>query len=56
MKLLVVDDEVLIRQVIKEYALNEGYKVIEAENGHDAIGVVEKNPDVDLIIMDIILM
>ena len=55
MKLLVVDDEELIRNVIKEYAINEGYKVIEAENGRIAIEKVEKNPDIDLIIMDIMM-
>ena len=33
MKILIVDDEELIRNVIKTYCLNEGYKVIEAETG-----------------------
>ena len=42
MKLLVVDDELLIRNVIKEYALNEGYTVDEAEDGNEAIEKVEK--------------
>ena len=37
MKILVVDDETLIRDVIKEYAINEGYIVIEAGNGEEAI-------------------
>lgn len=55
MKLLVVDDELLIRNVIKEYAENEGYTVIEAIDGKDAIEKVEKNPDIDLIIMDIMM-
>lgn len=55
MKLLVVDDEKLIRDVIKEYGETEGYKVIEAVDGEDAIKVVEKNPDVNLIIMDIMM-
>ncbi len=55
MKLLVVDDELLIRNVIKEYAENEGYTVIEAIDGNDAIEKVEKNPDIDLIIMDIMM-
>ena len=45
MKLLVVDDEELIRNVIKEYALNEGFKVIEAENVHNAIEKVEPKLD-----------
>lgn len=55
MKILVVDDEKLIRNVIKEYAESEGFKIIEAEDGHDAISKVETNPDVNLIIMDIMM-
>ena len=55
MKLLVVDDEKLIRDVIKEYAINEGYKVLEAEDGNDAIKMVMQNTDIDLIIMDIMM-
>ena len=55
MKILVVDDEKLIRDVIREYAENDGFKVIEAEDGHDAINKIEKDPDVALIIMDIMM-
>ena len=55
MKLLVVDDEKLIRDVIREYAESENYKVLEASDGENAISVMEKNPDVDLIIMDIMM-
>ena len=55
MKILVVDDEQLIRNVIREYAEAEGYKIIEAQDGHEAIEKVEKNPDVALIIMDIMM-
>ena len=33
MKVLIVDDEYGIREVIKEYCLNEGYEVEEAEDG-----------------------
>lgn len=55
MKLLIVDDEKLIRDVIKEYAENEGFTVIEAEDGENAISIVEKNPDINLIIMDIMM-
>ena len=54
MKILVVDDEVLIRNVIKEYAAIEGYKVDEAQNGEEAIEMVYDN-DYDLIIMDIMM-
>lgn len=55
MKVLIVDDESLIREVIREYLENENYTVIEAENGHDAIEMIEKNLDTDLIIMDIMM-
>lgn len=53
-KILVVDDEYLIRNVIKEYCQNEGYKVDEAENGEVAIDKVYDN-DYDLITMDIMM-
>ncbi len=55
MKVLVVDDEKLIRDVIKEYAYAENYEVIEAENGLDAIQKVKENPNIDIIIMDIMM-
>ena len=54
MKVLVCDDEALIRDVIKEYLLQENIEVLEAENGLEAIDVV-KNNDVDLVVMDIMM-
>ena len=54
MKILVVDDEELIRNVIKEYLLIEGYEVIEAGDGLAAINEVKKE-NIDLIIMDIMM-
>lgn len=54
MKILVVDDETLIREVIKEYASLENYLVKEASNGYEAIEMVKKE-DFDLIIMDIMM-
>lgn len=54
MKILVVDDEAGIREVIKEYATLENYLVYEASNGIEAIEMI-KNHDFDLIIMDIMM-
>ncbi len=54
MRILVCDDEALIRDVIKEYLLLEHYEVFEASNGLDAIEIV-KNKDIDLIVMDIMM-
>lgn len=53
-KILVVDDEMNIRRVVREYAEFEGYEVDEAENGMAAIDKV-KNNDYDLIVMDIMM-
>ena len=51
---MVVDDEVLIREVIKEYLLLEGYEVDEAGDGGLAVDLA-KQYDYDLIIMDIMM-
>ncbi|MBQ1406784.1 MAG: response regulator transcription factor [Eubacterium sp.] len=53
-KLLVVDDEPKIREVIREYAEFNGYEVEEAEDGMSAIGLCKLN-DYDLIILDIMM-
>ena len=54
MKRLIVDDEELIRNVIKEYCKNEKYFVDEASNGLEALNKVKEN-DYDIIIMDIMM-
>ncbi len=54
MKILIVDDEIMIRQVLCEYAQFEGYETDEAENGMDAIAKCRENT-YDLIIMDIMM-
>ena len=53
-RLLVVDDEIKIRTVIREYAQFNDYLVDEAEDGLDAINKVKVN-DYDIIIMDIMM-
>ena len=53
-KILGVDDEPKIREVIKEYAEFNGYEVAEAEDGMSAVGLCKLN-DYDLIIMDIMM-
>lgn len=54
MRILVVDDEMGIRTVIREYLENEKYEVEEASNGEDAIHLVQMQ-NFDLIIMDIMM-
>lgn len=54
MKILICDDETLIREVIKEYLLAEKYEILEAANGEEAVLTVKKE-NIDLIIMDIMM-
>lgn len=54
MKILIVDDEQLIREVIKEYAINENWQVEEAETGLEAIQKIKQN-NIDLLILDIMM-
>ena len=52
--ILIVDDEINIRKVVREYAEFEGYEVTEAENGMEAVKLCLEN-DYDLIIMDVMM-
>ncbi len=54
MKLLIVDDEKLIRDVIKTYAEIENYETLEAEDGFQALEIVKKEK-IDLIVLDIMM-
>ncbi len=54
MKILIVDDEKLIRDVIREYCYNENYDVLEANNGEEALKIIESNK-IDLIVLDIMM-
>jgi len=53
-KILVVDDEKSIREVIRTYAEFEGHEVVEAVDGLEAIDKV-KEEDFDVIVMDIMM-
>lgn len=53
-KILIVDDEINIRKLIRKYAEFEGHYIVEAENGMQAISLCE-NESFDIIIMDIMM-
>lgn len=52
--ILVVDDEPDIRDVIHVYLRNEGYQVIEAANGEEALNIINTT-SVQLVILDVMM-
>ncbi len=54
MNILIVEDELMIREVIKEYLANEGYSFDEATDGVEGLNLLQKN-SYDLMILDIMM-
>ena len=55
-KILIVDDESRMRKLIKDFLIRENYKVIEAEDGEDALEKFYENGDkIDLILLDVMM-
>ncbi|KIP24734.1 response regulator [Bacillus thuringiensis serovar morrisoni] len=53
-KILIVEDEDILREIVKDYLLNEGDEVLEATDGKEALSIFEEH-EVHLIILDIML-
>ncbi|MDI6795269.1 MAG: response regulator, partial [bacterium] len=52
MKILIVDDEVHIRKIVEHSLKAAGYDVFSAQDGDEAINIIEKEP-MDLVITDL---
>ena len=55
MKILIVDDDKDIVQLLEIYVRNEGYEPITAYNGKEALTKLNTNPDISLVILDIMM-
>ena len=54
-KILIVDDDSAIREVIAVLLGSEGYLVVQAENGGSAVEMVYADRSIDLVILDIMM-
>ena len=54
-KILIADDEELIRRLISDCLIKEGHQVLEAEDGLQALSLFRQNTDVSLCILDIMM-
>lgn len=55
MKILVVDDDKEIVQLLEIYVRNEGYEPVSAYNGRDALTKLNTTPDIGLVILDLMM-
>ena len=54
-KILIADDEELIRRLIGDCLVKNGHTVFEAEDGEEAIALFKENPDINLAMLDIMM-
>lgn len=54
-KILIADDEQLIRKLIGDCLKKEGHQVLEAENGEIALRLFETHKDLELALLDIMM-
>lgn len=55
MKILVVDDDKEIVQLLEIYIRNEGYEPVATYNGKEALTKLNTNPDIGLVILDLMM-
>ena len=54
-KILVVDDEARMRKIVRDFLVMNGYTVLEAADGEEALDVFFSDKDIDLIILDVMM-
>lgn len=54
-KILVVDDESRMRKLVRDFLTKSGFEVLEAADGIEALNVFDANPDISLVILDVMM-
>ena len=54
-KIILADDEERWRMIVHDFLEQEGYTVLEAADGQQAVGLLRANPDTALVILDIMM-
>ena len=52
---LIVDDDAIVRRVVQGHLSDAGYRIFEAEDGQEALEVLERTGSVDLVIIDMVM-
>ena len=54
-KILIADDESRMRKLLRDFLERDGYDVVEASDGKEAVAIFKKNKDISLIILDVMM-
>lgn len=54
-KILVVDDEPRMRKLVRDFLVKDGYLVVEAADGEEALTLFMQTKDIALVIMDVMM-
>ena len=52
---LLVEDEPSVRRVVRQQLIDLGYPVIEADNGNQALELIEQVPDIAMLLTDVVM-
>ena len=53
--ILVVDDELRMRKLVRDFLVKQNFKVLEAADGEEAVDVFLANKDISLVILDVMM-
>lgn len=54
-RILIADDEAEIRDLLRLYLEKEGYEVLEAEDGEEALQILRENSDIAMLLLDVMM-
>ncbi len=54
-KILIADDEPLIRKIVNDYLVKDGFEVLQAGDGEEAVDKIYENKDIALLILDVMM-
>ncbi len=54
-RVMVVDDEPMVRHFVMSVLVSSGYQVVDAESPAQALCVLDANPDLDLVVTDVVM-
>jgi len=55
LKILVVDDESRMRKLVRDFLVKDGYDVLEAGDGEEALDIFYRHKDIALIVLDVMM-